>query len=171
MLSANDRIDREEALRKPMLGQSQVTCDIMWTFPLHSCHSCNYGTLIGCWTYIPCATSIHKCRRCYTSKLTETLLQCSEIRQCVCVRVCVGDFDLYYLLRIPVHQYCSRTMKWVRILVIPLFRYLNKEIIQICILPYWERSRVYTLVGNSLLIFSYFTRFYPVVTFMTFFIT
>ena len=139
MLYGTDAINRVEALENPRVGQSQVTCEIMWAFPQLSCHSCSYGTLIGCWPYIPCETRIHKCRRCFTSYLTETLFLSSEIH------TCVDDFDLYNVLRIPVHHYCSRTVNWFRIPVIPRFRYLNKEIMQICIWPYQGRGSVYTL--------------------------
>jgi hypothetical protein len=62
----------------PPLGQSQFSCDIARASPRPSFHSCNYGIFIGWCPYNPWTICIYKCRRCYTSCLTETLLQLSK---------------------------------------------------------------------------------------------
>jgi hypothetical protein len=62
----------------PWLGQSQFWCNVAWASPWFSFHSCSHGILDWC-PYIPWVTCIRKCCWCYTSCLTQTLLQSSKL--------------------------------------------------------------------------------------------
>jgi hypothetical protein len=64
--SGMDAILRNEVLRGPFFG-TVISRELL--------HSCNYGIFIAWCPYSLWTTCIRVCRRCYTSCLTETLLQ------------------------------------------------------------------------------------------------